>query len=209
MRWCKGYYSARVATIVGFLLVWQLGFMVGIGRHHLLSGKHGGHDSLSGLRRVKTKLSRYMPDMPNMPSLGVGSLKGVLAGKSKHAGRTKGNSSPRGPPAPPLTHAEWLATVGSTDYTNLDQPDNRPLSCNQPYPLPRSPFASPELMTASVIISFRNETLRALERTIASLLRHTSPDLLAEIIMVDDNNVEGAIPPTNGRTKRERTDGRN
>ena len=42
------------------------------------------------------------------------------------------------------------------------------------------------LPPASVIIIFRNEALSVLQRTIISVLGRTPPELLHEVILVDD-----------------------
>ena len=48
-------------------------------------------------------------------------------------------------------------------------------------------------MTASVVAVYRNETLELIQAMLHSVLWHTPPALLGEIILVDDHNEEGAV----------------
>ena len=50
-----------------------------------------------------------------------------------------------------------------------------------------------KLPTTSVIICFHKERLSVLLRTIHSVINRTPPDLLAEVIVVDDFSEDGEI----------------
>ena len=50
-----------------------------------------------------------------------------------------------------------------------------------------------ELPTASVVICFHNEALSVLLRTIHSVINRTPPDLLVDVIAVDDKSEYGEI----------------
>lgn len=61
-------------------------------------------------------------------------------------------------------------------------PDNREAVCKE------AKFNYTELPDASIVITFYNEPISTLLRTVYSVLNYTPPPLLREIILVDDHS---------------------
>lgn len=89
-----------------------------------------------------------------------------------------------------LSHRNWL-------QQKLNEPRTvenvHPLGCKaqQQYPIPDPHQGANNNLTVSVVMCFRNESAILLRRSLQTLLWRTNPDLLDEIILVDDNNTEG------------------
>ncbi len=71
---------------------------------------------------------------------------------------------------------------------NRTVPDNRPRQCSSVDWLSHGP-----LPDASVIVTYRDEPRSTLLRTVVSVIERSPPELLREIILVDDNNDDQTV----------------
>jgi len=86
-------------------------------------------------------------------------------------------------------------TVDNKDaYGVRDVPDTRLPGCED------QQFSN-DLPTVSIVICFRNESVTILQRTVWSIFRRTSDDLLKQIILVDDDGDLDALDPYSQNNK--------
>ncbi|CAE8685877.1 unnamed protein product [Polarella glacialis] len=96
-------------------------------------------------------------------------------------------------------HMGQCYNARTSDSLSLDrdQPDGRPDVCKREF------AAYPhELPRASVVIVFHNEVASALLRSVHSVLNHSPPELLLEVILVDDASTPDPTRFTKERWER-------
>lgn len=139
------------------------------------------------------------PGLKVLPGAGPGRWHGQLG--IGHDGMPLVKPTPL-PPNSNSNEFKWEAHMGQcynarkSDSLPLDRdaPDTRPEVCKL-----RHRAYKRDLPRASVIIVFHNEIASALLRSVHSVLNQSPPELLSEIILVDDNSV-----PAGGRFSKER-----
>jgi len=119
---------------------------------------------------------------------------------------SRGRLAPTSPrpgslPWPEFDHSTYQALdlpSGTVNFAvnvaaSLKVPVNRTVPAHRPEACSKVDWKVSSLPSASVIITFKNEPRSTLLRTIVSVLVRSPPQLLKEIILVDDNNDDETV----------------